>query len=164
MQQVKIEQILRALIHSKPHIFRNLNPHFDNHERETCCGIISPKIVIFDRNRNNLSVLSCPEDECVELSIPKPLSVEHFSAVHVSGHIYVFGSDKSCSRYPDIKSGSPVWQRLGDMNFAHGWRPPAVVVGQIIYVIGSYDQGCSSAVERYNQVADQWRLLPKVGF
>lgn len=163
MQHVKIELIPRALIQSRPHIFRNLNPRSDNHERKTGFNMVSCTIVLFDRNKNNISVSCCPEDECVILSIPKPTSVEHYSAVHISGHIYVFGSDKSCWRYPDTNIGSCLWQRLGDMNFAHGWRPPAVVVEKNVYVVGSYDHGCSNAVESYDQVADQWRVLPKVG-
>ncbi|XP_077972378.1 kelch-like protein 25 [Styela clava] len=121
-------------------------------------------IAIFDKNSGFLQCYNPENNSWVQMQeMNKDMRKKYsgFSSVTVDDSIYVLMHNKAVYglKYNDEDA---TWEKMADMLENHGYSPPAVVLNDNIYVIGSSDLSLYNditAVEKYDPNSNIWTRL-----
>ncbi|XP_077972427.1 kelch-like protein 24 [Styela clava] len=119
-------------------------------------------IVVFDGKSGYLHCYNPENNSWFQMQeMNEEMTDECFSAVSVDDFIYVLMENKAVYRLNYLDEDA-TWEKMADMLEDHGQYPPAVVLNNNIYVIGSFDvylYNDIDAVEKYDPDSNIWTRL-----
>ncbi|XP_077972187.1 kelch-like protein 12 [Styela clava] len=117
-------------------------------------------IVVFEEKSGHLYSYNPENNSWFQMQeMNEEMTDECFSAVSADDFIYVLMENKAVYRLNYLDEDA-TWEKMADMLEDHGEYPPAVVLNNIIYVIGcSSSYNDITAVEKYDPNSNIWTRL-----
>ncbi|XP_039250844.2 alpha-scruin-like isoform X1 [Styela clava] len=118
-------------------------------------------LIIFDSNSATIQKFKPESDDwdTTDNGFSEDMKKWGFSAAVLDKALLIFMNNKAVYRYQRKKSIIS-WHRLPDMTTIHGQRPPAVVLNDTMYAIGSAGVGLhTNKGEKYSVSRRKWMLI-----